>query len=603
MSSKAQLYILFPAVLAGVVDAAAQERPIHLDTVRVTVASYAAADRASSTRSIEVVTAEEIRRLPATDIAEVLRWMTGVDLMSRSPASADVSLRGSTFEQVVVLVDGVRVTDLQTGHFHLNLTVPLAQVERVEVLRGPASMLHGSGALGGVINIVTRRSGASHARLEGGSFGEAALRVGHSATPAGMSMDLSAEARRSEGHREGTDYETGTARIRLSGMAGPGAFRADLGLSARNFGADRFYANFPSYEETRTATASLAWRVPSGQRLVFEPQIDFRRNSDDFVLIRDRPAFYRNEHATDRTGARVVVAYSASPLLSSAGGIEASIDRLRSGTLGDRNESRVSLFGEVVAGEIGRWSATAGLRADSYDVHGLYWSPAAGGAWWPVPRLKAYASIGSALRAPTWTERYYRDPGNVGDPELKPERAIGAEAGLEATPSSRVRAGVAAFTRRSEDLIDWSKPRGGPAAPWKTQNIQEARFNGIESDLTVEGPLEIRWRARAAWLSIQAVAGDFESKYALRPIVENFGLSVDRMLGSAVQLSMRGSRSLRADDPAGQHALLDGRIGYTRSRVTAALEFRNLTDARYLDIVGAEAPGRSILATLEWTGR
>ena len=100
-----------------------------LDTVRVTVASLASPGLAASTRGVQVVTAEEISRLPATTVADVLQWAMGVDVMPRSPALVDVGMRGSTFEQVLVLVDGVRVSDAQTGHFDLNLAVPLDQVE------------------------------------------------------------------------------------------------------------------------------------------------------------------------------------------------------------------------------------------------------------------------------------------------------------------------------------------------------------------------------------------------------------------------------------------------------------------------------------------
>src|SRR5690606_27325750 len=114
-------------------------------------------------------------------IPDLLQWALGVDLMPRSPALADVSLRGSSFEQVLVLVDGVRVSDAQTGHFDLDLAVPLDQVERIEILRGPGSSLHGADAMGGVINVVTRQGvERSTARAEAGTFGTTGLALSHS---------------------------------------------------------------------------------------------------------------------------------------------------------------------------------------------------------------------------------------------------------------------------------------------------------------------------------------------------------------------------------------------------------------------------------------
>src|SRR5690606_6496015 len=125
-------------------------------------------------RSVDVIGADAIAATPARTLADVLANALGVDLQPRSPAQADIALRGATFEQILVLVDGVRMSDAQTGHFDLDLAVPLSEVERIEILRGPATALYGSDAVGGVVNIVTRRGGERlRFGVEGGSFGTA----------------------------------------------------------------------------------------------------------------------------------------------------------------------------------------------------------------------------------------------------------------------------------------------------------------------------------------------------------------------------------------------------------------------------------------------
>ena len=155
------------------------ERLLALDTLKVEVGSRVSSMLPAATRAVEVIDRERIDMIPARNVAELLRWATSVDFMPRSPAQADLSIRGAGFEQVLVLVDGVRVSDRQTGHFDLNVTVPLDRVERVEILRGPASALYGADAVGGVVNIVTRNSGPQwEGRMEGGSFGTGALAVG-----------------------------------------------------------------------------------------------------------------------------------------------------------------------------------------------------------------------------------------------------------------------------------------------------------------------------------------------------------------------------------------------------------------------------------------
>ena len=144
-------------VVAGIAAAGLEaQEPIDVGRIEVTVGSRASDRAARLTRSVEVLGRDRLTTLPVRTVAEALEWALGVDVQSRSPASADLSIRGSGMEEVLVLVDGIPVSDAQTGHFHLDLPIPLDQVERIEVLRGPAAALYGSDAVGGVVNVVTR---------------------------------------------------------------------------------------------------------------------------------------------------------------------------------------------------------------------------------------------------------------------------------------------------------------------------------------------------------------------------------------------------------------------------------------------------------------
>ena len=137
----------------------AQTLPVLLDTLQVQVGSRLSPQLPVLTRSVQLFGREEIDALPVRTISGLLEWATSVEVQSRSPAQSDLGIRGAGFEQVVVLVNGVRMSDPQTGHFDLDLAVPLDQVERVEILRGPASAVYGADAVGGVVNIVTRGGG------------------------------------------------------------------------------------------------------------------------------------------------------------------------------------------------------------------------------------------------------------------------------------------------------------------------------------------------------------------------------------------------------------------------------------------------------------
>lgn len=577
----------------------AQERVIPLDTVRVDASSRASAELGAATRAAQVIDAEAIRRSPAASLPELLRWAAGVDLMPRSPALADVALRGSSFEQVLVLVDGVRVSDAQTGHFDLDLAVPLEQVERVEVLRGAASALHGSDAVGGVINVVTRREGrGTSARAEAGSFGTQGLALAQGMRAGALRADAAAELRRADGHRPGTDYETASARLALSAPLAGNPLRADAAFAARDFGADGFYGPFPSYERTRTATASLGWRAEIAPRLALEPLLSVRRHSDDFILRRDNPDGYRNQHTTLQLGGELIGRYEISPRVRLAAGAEAYRDRLRSASLGDREEDRAAVLAEVAAGRVGEATATAGLRADRHEAYGAVWSPSLSAAWWPARGVRLRASGGRAFRAPTWTERFYRDPANVGDPELAPERSWSAEAGAEASLGRGVRASLGAWVREADELIDWAKPAAAPTEPWRTRNVDRARFRGLEAELEGAGPLGVRWVGRGSWLRLESSSEEgFLSKYALRPLTETLSLSADRDFGP-VGLRLLAQRARRAEDEA--YLLLDARASVSLGGPRLFLDAQNLLDETYPDITGNPAAGRALLVGAEW---
>lgn len=589
------------AMLGATSRGAAQEPAIKLDTVAVTVASLASAEMASATRGVQVVTAEQIANLPARTIPDVLQWALGVDAMPRSPALVDVGLRGSSFEQVLVMVDGIRVSDSQTGHFDLNLAVPLDQVDRIELLRGPASTMHGSDAVGGVINIVTRRGGGTRARVETGTFGSAGAAFAHTLQGGRTRTDIGVDLRRSDGHRAGTDYEMLQGRVAVATPLGARRLDAAFAWAGRNFGANGFYGSDPDwneYEKTRAATASVALRAPADARLAIEPVLSMRRHHDDFVLLRDDPSYYQNRHTTDQIGGKLSARYAPSPLLRLAAGTEAYHDRLESSSLGDRSESQTAVLAELAVGRVGQLTAVAGARLDWHEAHGSFLSPAFSAGWWPLSPVRVRASVGRALRTPTWTERYYRDPANEGSADLAPEHSWSGEVGIDVTPTPGMQIGIAAFQREAEALIDWARPAGSDDV-WVTTNVESARFRGIEAQLSLVDPLGTHWSTQGSWLGVtSATPAGVESKYALRPLVESLALAVNRELPAGVGLSLRAVRSRRVGEDAYLRA--DARASVERSALRLYLDVRNLGDTRYLDITQVAAAGRSLTLGLEW---
>lgn len=583
--------------------AAAQQTPIPLDTVRVTIASMASAEMATSTRSVEILTAEQLRALPVSSVADALQWVMAVDVMPRSPALVDIGMRGSTFEQVLVMVDGVRVSDSQTGHFDLDLAVPLDQIERIEILRGPAATLHGADAVGGVINVVTRNGGESQVQLETGSFGTVGATLAHT-LPAGWGrFDLGVDLRRSDGHRSGTDFETAQTRAALTAPVGDRTLSAAVAWAVRDFGANGFYGSNPSWDEfekTRATTASISLGPAPNARFSLEPVLSYRRHDDNFVLRRDDPSYYQNQHTTDQFGGRLTARYQAGRWLRLAAGGEAQHDRLESESLGDREEDRAALLTELAAGQVGLLTATAGARLDWHERHGSFLSPSVALAWWPVAEVRLRGSLGRALRTPTWTERYYRDPANEGSPDLSPERSWSGELGADATLATGLRVGFAVFERRADDLIDWARALGSDEV-WRTRNVESARFRGLEAELTWIDGLGTRWAAHGSWLSVRSTTPELvESKYALRPLTENVTVGADRPVGDGLGIGLRATRARRVGEEA--YIRADARAWYEHARFRLYVDLHNLGDANYLDVAQTRAPGRALTVGLEWRG-
>ncbi len=587
--------------LAAREPASGQDRPIQLDTVSVEVNSRASPLAGAATRATEVIHANTIRNSPASTVAEVLQWAFGVDLMPRSAALADVAIRGSSFEQVLVLVDGVRMRDAQTGHFNLNLAVPLDQVERIEVLRGPASSLYGSDALGGVINIVTRRdAGQASVRLSRGSFATSDLAVSARQPIGRVVADVAAGFQNSDGHRTGTESEVGQGRLALAVPLAGEALFTEIGYARRDFGANGFYGNYPSFEATRTTTASARWRARRDSTTSLEPVVNFRRHSDDFILFRDDPDRYRNIHTTNQLGGELIGRSRLSSDVRVAAGLHANHDAIRSKALGNRSEWSAGASLELAVGEALGPSAVAGVRADRLASGDLAFSPSASAAWRPHPSIRLRSSAGRAFRAPTWTERYYSDPASEGNPDLEPEHAWTVDAGADVETAFGVRGSLTAYVRSATNLIDWARPSGDTTVPHVTRNVDSAEFRGLEAEIAFSPVADLDVAVRGSWLSLESsVADGYESRYALRPLAETTSLLVDRTFG-LVRGGVRISRYRRVGDSDGAYTLADARASIDIGDVRVWTDLRNAFDTSYLDIVANPAPGRSLLVGVEW---
>jgi vitamin B12 transporter len=565
---------------------------ITLDTIPV-LGSRASDDLPLRTRSVQVFTRDEIRALPARNLADVLSWATGVELATRSPAQSDLSIRGAGFEQVLVLVDGVRMSDPQTGHFDLDLAVPLDRVERIEILRGAASAMYGSDAVGGVVNVVTRRDTGWSGRIEGGSFGtrSGSVHGGVLITP-DIALEISGELGRSDGHRDETDWNQRLGTVTLRTPLAGGRLVMEGGRARRAFGAGDFYAPFPSFETTHTSTARLAWRGVSDGGFRIEPGISWRSHDDDFILIREDPGVYRNEHTSAQLAGEVVVRSPVWSGFSGATGVEAARHTLESNALGDRGENRAAFFGELAGTVAPGVELTTGIRHDRHEQWGGFTSPSLAVSAVLPGSLRVRGSAARSFRGPTFTERHYEDPAHQASPELAPERSTSHEVGVDLTPAGSWHFSVTGFRRSSRNLIDWARTPGGESDLWETRNVNRARFRGLELEAgwTLDALTRLSVGAFALSVDSDAEPG-LESKYALRPVTEQVQLGIDRRLPLEARAHLRGTRARSASESS--HVSLDLRLDLPIAGGKVYLDGRNLTDSDHPDLTGHPVPGRA----------
>ncbi len=622
-----RLSLIAMVLLLGAPRAAAElpdadEAPAPVKAEVAVVASRAGVETESAT--VAVLTRKEIERLPARSLTEVLRYLSSVDVRRRGPegVQADIGLRGADYNGTLVLVDGEPVNDPQTNHLTLSLDVPADSIERIEVLYGAASALYGSEAIGGVINIVTRAGslGKARAEVEGRyvhgshSLDAGSLRLATKVTDA-VTVSVDGSRSESSGFRNDREHSTTALRASLRADTALGPVTLAGGTAQSAFGAYAFYGTrFPNQQEkTGTDSLRLSADLSVGGGWSLAPSASVRTYSDDFVLERSNPSFYRNLHDTGRTAFRLV---ARRPLFGGviAIGAEAGRDTIDSTNLGDRTRSRSAAFVEL-----GRPFSTAtpsaggfraGARIDGYEGYEAHVSPQLA-AWAALGAgLRARASIGTAFRVPTFTELYYVDPQTIGNPDLLPEKAVNAEVGLVWNAGAVV-VDAAVFTRHGTDLIDFV--RTSPLEPYRATNLRTVDTRGVEGTVSLDPSVlartpMTRLEMRAAFYSadleaLRAAAGATQGRYVLDPLRVKWDLLAEARLPFRIAALARLSYFDRPSFEEGV-LLLDARLGTALLKgnlLEVYVEGDNLGDVRYEEVPGVPLPGRTFAAGVRLT--
>jgi iron complex outermembrane receptor protein len=547
-------------------------------------------------RSVSVIDTREAPLL-YNHWVDYLQLDPSVDLEQRAPdgVQADLTIRGSTFEQTLVLLNGLRMNDVQTGHHDMDLPLPPEAIERIEIMHGAGSTFYGSDAMAGSVNVITGAPEYSEFRMSAGvgnfginqQSGSVALLAGR------WDEQISAARDFSSGFIPDRDYRSVTIFSNSGLQTGLGRTLVMLGYGDKPFGANQFYGDYDSWERTKSWFAGL--KQDLGDRMEFD--FGYRRHTDEFILLREDPSVYENNHADDSWQ---VALRRKQPLGQNSTlfyGGEGFYDSIHSNNLGQHERSRGAIYLDYDMRAFGRFSFSAGARQEFYDAYSSQFTPTVSAGLWIKAGWKLKGSASRAFRLPSYTDLYYSDPDNLGNPNLKPETAWSYEGGLLWDRGGRYQAEITVFERREQNDIDYV--RSSAADPWQATNLENVNFTGVETSLEVRLPR--RQRLKFAYTGLhgaqQALDG-LESKYVFNYPINDGVVSWEGMLpGHFIARSRVGVIDRFARDP---YALWDLDLVRGFSHGAARLGFSNLTGTQYQEIEGVAMPGRSVVFGLEF---
>lgn len=468
----------------------------ELDEVVVT-ASKTALPLNLATKQVTLITREEMERSPVRSVEELLHQVAGIDILQRGPhgVQADISLRGGSFDQTAILLNGINLTNPHTGHYSFDLPVNLSDIERIEIVQGPSSLVFGAGAFSGGINIITKRDGQSNlsATLEGGMHGLFGGEARGAYKGSSSVHRLSAGYKRSDGYIANSDYKISNLLWQSHFSAEKSIIDFQVGMNDKKQGANTFYTGqFPNqFDDTRAFFASV--RGETYGKLKFIPQMYWSRHYDRFELIRnDATTIPFNYHRSDLFGMNLNLQYASTLGITNVGG-EIRTESILSSRLGkplpdpvgkyvkSDSRSNISFFLEqnIV---LDRFTFSLGgvVNHNTAYTHSARFYPAVNASFRPSEQWRLYASWNRATRMPTFTELWYTEKTHTGNSKLQAEHSEAFECGVKYLHAV-VQGSLSTFYLKGRNMIDWVKEE--PEDKWASTNHTVINRKGVEINL------------------------------------------------------------------------------------------------------------------------
>ncbi|WP_152973312.1 TonB-dependent receptor plug domain-containing protein [Lacinutrix mariniflava] len=439
-----------------------------------------------NSRTITVISASDIKTSAATNVADLLQQVAGVDIRRRGTAGsqADLYIRGGGFDQTLLLIDGIKMDDAQTGHHTMNAALPIEVIQRIEIIKGPAARVFGQNAFTGAINIVTKKNleNSVSLNLETGSFGQLNAGVTVGTELENSSHIVHVGKLTSEGYRNNSDYDNSNYFVKSTFNKKAQAIEMIATFFDRKFGAENFYTtnpDFNEYEETQNSLIGFTTTFKT-EKFKIKPRIYWKRNEDLFLLKREDPSFFRNLHITDKIGAEVNASYTSEAGVTGFG-VDVSKVYLRSNNLGNRNRFMTNVFLEHQFKLLdNKLDITPGIAVSYFSDFKFQAFPGLDVGYKINNNLKVYGNMGYTYRIPTYTDLFYNDFRTTGNADLEPEEAFAQELGINYNTNT-FSTSLAFFNRDAKNLIDFLRPNTTEEI-YTATNITEVNTKGFEFD-------------------------------------------------------------------------------------------------------------------------
>jgi len=598
-------------------------------------------------RSISILTKEQIQQLPATTFYELLQTICGVEVQSRGGfgVQGDIVMRGSTFSQVLVLIDGMKINDPLTGHFNCYVPVSNMEIERIEILKGAGASMYGPDAVGGVINIITKGFDS----LKNGTTSSGSISYGDNNLVSSTAsvfhksnkfyVGLGASINHSKGDsilpvavNDSTTLEGYRNYFDIKNISLSAGFKInDLwelkvrsSILYSDFNARYFYTSYLSDKSTEITSnwfnrVQLQRKTSTGSLL--DINASYKRSSDEFLYT---PTSDPNIHTMDYLNFTVNNSNEINEKLILKSGIQADLRKIESNDRGNHSDYH---FGAYLMGvfKSNNLVLTAIAREDYDENYGFEFCPQINASY-NLPNLALRASAGRSIRAADYTERYNNNIAlktyiRLGNPNLIAERGWSEEIGINYSLSKNALFKATIFSRQSSNIIDYILTNEsdidsdiGVLVPGENytfaKNIKDVNVNGFELELNskflISENRTLNWQVGYTFTDItNDTLGIYLSSFAKHlvnaQLILNYNSFQFSISGLYKERTAQAAESISSDLES-RYGLLNARVGYGLfdNKLSLNVQILNLLDKEYQNILGAKMPGRWLMGGITW---